>query len=121
MSNLRTTQLVVEAIISPYAYKKITISPPFAIIQTPGSTLQLSAVATYSDGSTLDITGQVAWATSDTAIMTVSSTGLLTAIDTGLAIITATTVDDGAIGAAYIGVDADATPLSGFALLASPS
>ena len=57
---------------------------------TAGSAHQLTAIATMSDGTTADVTGSVAWATSDPAIASVSSSGLVTALAPGAARITAT-------------------------------
>jgi Bacterial Ig-like domain (group 2) len=54
------------------------------VIANAGSTVQLRALGTYIHPPvTKDITDQVTWASNDTQMMTVSSTGLLTA--TGLA------------------------------------
>jgi hypothetical protein len=41
--------------------------------------MQLHATGTYSDGTTKDITTQVAWSSSDTAVATIDSNGLVTA------------------------------------------
>src|ERR1700756_2551789 len=48
-----------------------------------GTTLQLVAVGTYSDGTTADITSQVTWSTSDPAVATANVSGLLTAVKAG--------------------------------------
>jgi uncharacterized protein YjdB len=58
-----------------------------------GTTLQLTAVGSYQDGTTRDITASVVWASSDNAIATVGSVapdnGLLTAIAEGQVTISA--------------------------------
>ena len=54
-----------------------------------GSTQQFNAVGNYSDGSSTDISSQVLWASSDTTIATVSSSGLAAGVATGSCIITA--------------------------------
>ncbi len=53
-----------------------------------GSTTQLKAIATFSDGSTRDVTTGFAWTSSDTRTITASSSGLLSGLATGKATIT---------------------------------
>ncbi|WP_323880201.1 Ig-like domain-containing protein, partial [Aeromonas caviae] len=53
-----------------------------------GQTQQLTATATYSDSTTADVTGSVAWLSNDTAAATVIS-GLLTGVEQGTAEVTA--------------------------------
>ena len=55
----------------------------------PGSTAQLSARATYTDGSSQDVTAAVQWHSSDTSILTISATGLASGIQIGEVYITA--------------------------------
>lgn len=57
---------------------------------TAGTTEQLSAQGTYSDGSTQVLTSQVTWQSSNTSVATVNSAGLLSAVSAGPATITAT-------------------------------
>jgi hypothetical protein len=47
------------------------------------STLQLGAVARMSDGSTRDVTTSALWQTSNAALATISSTGMLTVVGSG--------------------------------------
>lgn len=54
-----------------------------------GETDQLHATATYDDGSTYDVTTTATWTSSNTAVATVSSSGLLTAYEAGTTTITA--------------------------------
>lgn len=61
----------------------ISLSPQNSAV-TVGKTLQLSAQATFSDGSTQDVTSTATWATSDTGLATVSSGGLVTGVKIGL-------------------------------------
>ena len=49
-----------------------------------GSTEQLNVLATYNDGTFQDLTNKVAWSSSDPTAVTVSSTGLVTALAGGL-------------------------------------
>jgi Bacterial Ig-like domain (group 2)/Chitobiase/beta-hexosaminidase C-terminal domain len=53
-----------------------------------GSTTQLKAIATFSDGSTKDVTTDFAWSSSDTRTITAASSGLLSGLATGKATIT---------------------------------
>ena len=63
--------------------------PPLTL--AAGLTGQLGASGSYSDGSTLDVTTDVSWSSSDTAIATVGlHTGLVTAVAPGTAILTGT-------------------------------
>lgn len=55
-----------------------------------GQTAQLTATATLSDGTTQNVTALATWASSNTAIATVSSGGLVTAVTSGSVTITAT-------------------------------
>ena len=55
-----------------------------------GDTTQLHATATYSDGSTPDVTNQAQWSSSDATIASVDATGKVTAKAGGSVTITAT-------------------------------
>jgi hypothetical protein len=55
-----------------------------------GASQQFSAVGTFSDGSTLNIGGQVNWNTSSIAVATINSVGLASSAGSGSATITAT-------------------------------
>jgi uncharacterized protein YjdB len=55
-----------------------------------GATSQFSAMATLSDGTTLDVTTVSTWVSSDTAEAVVSSTGLVTAVAAGTVTVQAT-------------------------------
>jgi uncharacterized protein YjdB len=78
----------------PVAVSAATLSS-IAVTPTPlslaaGSTQQLTATGTYSDGSTANITSTVTWSSSATNVLTVSTTGLLTSTTAGNATVTAT-------------------------------
>jgi uncharacterized protein YjdB len=67
-------------------------------INTGGSvvvcgTKQITAIATYSDGSSKDVTSQVTWSSSDTGIATIDATGLATGVSAGDVTITAALVE----------------------------
>jgi hypothetical protein len=55
-----------------------------------GSTSQYTCTVTFSDGSTHDVTSQVTWASFNTAVATVSSTGVVTANAAGASVLEAT-------------------------------
>ena len=58
---------------------------------TKGSKLQFTAMVSYADGTSKDVTrdSSTVWNTSDADIATVSKDGLVTAVDEGLVVITA--------------------------------
>src|SRR5262249_35482040 len=80
----------------------LTVPPPvvlsIAVSSTStsvgaGQTRQFTAIATYSDGSTRDVTGNAKWSSSNTAAATINSTGLAIGCAFGATIITATYTD----------------------------
>ncbi len=71
----------------------ITVGPagPTAIQTMPaGLTQQFTAIGTYSDNTSYDLTGQVTWTSSNPAVATVNSNGLATVAGAGTTTITAT-------------------------------
>jgi 6-phosphogluconolactonase len=54
-----------------------------------GTTDQLTATGTYSDGSKKDLTSQVTWASATTTVATVSTAGLATSVKAGTSVISA--------------------------------
>ena len=56
----------------------------------PGATQQLSATGVYSEGKINDITAQVTWSSSNPSVVTISESGLATAVAAGATTITAT-------------------------------
>ncbi len=55
-----------------------------------GKTQQLTAMGNYNDGSTQDLTGKVSWTGAVPGVVSLSSTGLVTALGSGTATVTAT-------------------------------
>jgi hypothetical protein len=73
----------------------ITVDPPTPSI-SQGLTQQMTATATFQDGSTSSLTGgtscsgsTVCWSSSDTTVATITTAGLLTGVAQGTATITA--------------------------------
>ena len=67
----------------------LSVTPASASISL-GSSQQFTAIGTFSDGSTLNLTGQVSWASSDITVAILNSVGLAASSGTGTATITAT-------------------------------
>jgi alpha-tubulin suppressor-like RCC1 family protein len=85
----------------------VTITPPAAYV-TPGQQVQLTATVTDGAGNTL--TAPVTWASSNTAVATVNSAGLVMAVTSGLASVTATSQGQSAV--AYISILELVVPVS---------
>ncbi|MFE3461372.1 Ig-like domain-containing protein [Nocardiopsis aegyptia] len=66
----------------------LTVTPATSNLAAAG-TEQLAAEALHDDASTSDVTLAAAWGTSDEEVATVSSSGLVTAVAAGSAVITA--------------------------------
>lgn len=73
----------------PKSLKTLQISPGSPSIRL-GTTQQFNATGTFSDGSTHDLTGSVAWSSSNAAVATINSSGLATSFTIGRVQITAT-------------------------------
>ncbi|HYX52978.1 MAG TPA: Ig-like domain-containing protein [Candidatus Limnocylindrales bacterium] len=67
----------------------LTVSPD-GLTLGAGVKQQFTATATYSDGSSQDLSSGVTWSTSDNTLATVNSTGLVTTVAAGTITITAT-------------------------------
>ena len=80
----------------------IAITPESVTTIAIGATQQFIAIATYSDGSTLNVTYVATWGSSDTSITGVSQWGKVTGLVTGITNITAT----------YSGITSPALPIS---------
>ena len=68
--------------------KSISVTPANASVNV-GSQLQFDAVATYTDGSTADITSSATWAVANTSIATITSGGLANGVAQGSTQVTA--------------------------------
>jgi uncharacterized protein YjdB len=92
-----TTVMVTTAVLV-----SITISPNTPAVAR-GATLQLSATGTFSNGSSLDVTGQVTWTSSSPSVASITAEGMAIGVSGG-----STT-----IGAAHGGVQGTATLFAG--------
>ena len=72
----------------------ISVSPANAIL-APASTLNYTAIGTYSDGSKRSINGNSTWSSSSTNVATVNNSGVATGQSAGIATIT---VQSGSVG-----------------------
>ena len=63
---------------------------PSPVNVAKGQTQQLTATATFSDATSSDVSNSVTWTPIDTATATVSTTGLLSAVEVGNTTLTAT-------------------------------
>jgi hypothetical protein len=70
------------------AVVSIAVNPASATIAL-GTGQQYQAIATYTDGSTQDLTTSVSWSSSVSGVATVSSTGAASSLSTGTVIISA--------------------------------
>ena len=77
------------------------ISPDSLLIYRPGATVRLLPVATDANGNALQVGAKVAWESSDTAVATVDSTGLVMAVAVGATVVTATS------GGSAVAADSD--------------
>jgi hypothetical protein len=71
------------------ALESIAVTPANPSI-AKGTTQQFTATGTYSDNSTQDLTSQVTWASADTTVASITTTGLATAQGLGSSKISAT-------------------------------
>ena len=75
--------------VTPTVLTAITITPPIPSI-AKGTSVQLTATGTFSDGTTQDLTGSASWTSAPmTGLATVDPTGLVTGTSVGSANITA--------------------------------
>jgi uncharacterized protein YjdB len=78
-----------DRVIGPDAVASVTVAPDSATLRAVGDTVRFRAIARTATGDTVpDVT--FVWASGDTSVARVSATGLVTAVGTGTAAITAT-------------------------------
>lgn len=79
----------------------IDVTPAVGMVPV-GIDLPYSAMGTYSDGTTMDVGSLAAWTTTDPSLATVSSTGVVTGLATGVTMVSASL--DGITGMAPLTV-----------------
>jgi len=87
--------------VSSATLASIVLSPSSSSINV-GQTQSFTATGTFSDGSTLDITNKVVWASSTTSVATINSGGVVQAVAPGSSTISA--VADGVTGLVVVTV-----------------
>jgi hypothetical protein len=80
--------LLVAAAGQGQTLSSISISPSQSTVVIGGTT-QLTATATYSNGSTTNVSGSVTWSSSDSRMVNVSSSGVASGFATGNVAVTA--------------------------------
>lgn len=101
-------QIALEAQGTSPTLSTITLTPGSPTIST-GTTQQFTATGHYSDGSSLNISGQVVWSSSNSTVASINGRGLLAALSPGTTLITAT--QGGTGGAATASVQVPAPPV----------
>lgn len=101
---------------APKTLTSIAVTPASPGILV-GATQQFAAIATYSDSSTADVTGTVAWSSSNQAAATITATGLATAVAAGSTTITAAL--NGVNGTSNLNVSAPGPTLSSISVSAA--
>ncbi len=86
---LAACALSLTACAGDVALNGIVVSPASPSIPA-GTTQRFTAQGYFNDGSNHDITAEVTWTSSNTAVATIDSTGLATAVGPGTTTITAT-------------------------------
>ncbi|MBT9966928.1 Ig-like domain-containing protein, partial [Vibrio anguillarum] len=85
--NIASNDVMVN--VSSAEITEITVTPsPVQVAQ--GQTQQLTAMATYSDGTSSDVTNSVTWTPTDTVTATVTTEGLLSGVEENSTTLTAT-------------------------------
>ena len=89
--------------VTPATLISIAVTPAGPTI-TIGTTVQLTATGTFSDGTPQDLTHSVSWTSADTGFATIDSKGLVTGTGQGSPTITATATPPGVSGATTVTV-----------------
>ncbi|HEV2280727.1 MAG TPA: Ig-like domain-containing protein [Acidobacteriaceae bacterium] len=91
----------------------VSVIPGSQTLTVTGQTAQLIAIGTYNTSPTsVDLTSQVTWKSSDSSIVTVNSAGMVTGVSTGAATVTAIATDtDGSVhtGTATVSINGGVT------------
>lgn len=95
---LHTYLLLAERFPLPPASPALVVAPAAATI-TAGNTVQYQAVVRYVYGTSLNVTNEATWSVTDTTVASITATGLVTGLQAGQTVVTAT----------YAGMTAQAT------------
>jgi uncharacterized protein YjdB len=87
LTTMASSSVVVTVLPTPLA--SITVTPPGATIAA-GTTQRYTAMATYVDNSTLNVTASVSWGSSNTGVATIGASGVATGVVPGNVTIAAT-------------------------------
>jgi hypothetical protein len=88
-SGITSPSVTLTVITSASGLSSIAITPAFPVDLGVGASQPLTAVGTYADGTTADITAKVTWISSNTAVAAVFANGAVTGEGGGTANITA--------------------------------
>jgi uncharacterized protein YjdB len=105
MNGISSQSTVTVATAAP-TVTSISVTPPTASVAV-GATQQFTAIATYSDKSTKDVTSSASWTSAAPSTATVNDTGLATGVAAGSTSVTASF--GGASGTAEINVTSSST------------
>jgi uncharacterized protein YjdB len=108
-STYQDTNYWVDVVFASASLTSIAVAPASPTIGT-GATQQFSATGTFADGSTQDITSQVSWTSSNTAVATIGASGLATGVSAGTSTIQAT--QGSVVGSATLTVQAAALSIT---------
>jgi hypothetical protein len=103
---------------TPPSLSSISVTPANSSIAA-GTTQAFKATGTYSNGTTQDLTSQVTWSSSNTAVAAISSAGVATGVAAGTTTIAAG--KDGISGSTSLTVTSTPPPPSASYTLFSPS
>ena len=84
-----SSTISVQSVVPTPTLASIAVTPASPGIVV-GATQQFIATGTYSDSSTIDLTGSATWSSSSTSVATITTSGNATAVSSGTATITAT-------------------------------
>ncbi|RYD76969.1 MAG: DUF4082 domain-containing protein, partial [Verrucomicrobiaceae bacterium] len=88
----RSANYWVDVVFEPTPTSPLTslaVTPVNPSVQS-GSTQQFTAIGSYEDGSTQNLTGQVTWSSVSTGVATINAGGLATAVSAGSTVVRAT-------------------------------
>ena len=95
--------------LTSYKLKSIAVTPTPSVVYA-GAQVALTATGSYTDGGSADLTGSATWSSSNPAVATVTSGGLVTAVNHGAAVIDA--VIGTVTGKARVTVDVTLTSIA---------